>query len=109
MLYFAKFKRINTGLFIFKTSKERDKWVNFQDDFSLTLNCTKENTYLQREAISLERAEKIAGDSFDDLNNYQYDDFYKALILKCKPRLTSEIIEDMRYKRIIDLFRENEG
>ena len=109
MFYFAKFKENNNEIIIFKTQQERDNWINFQDEFSRDMGTTADNAVFHRMAISSERASRIAGDSFDNQDNYYQDEITGNLILFCPPRVCREVIEEKRYKMILDLFDTVEG
>lgn len=109
MFYFAKFKENNNEIIIFRTRQERDSWVNYQDEFSRDMGTTADNAVFQRMAISLEKAERIACNSFDDVNNYYQDDITGNLVLICPPRVCREVIEEKRYKMILDLFETVDG
>lgn len=109
MLFFARFKEVKEGIVIFRSREDRDSWVNYQDDFSIQTETTAENAAFKRIPITTRQAENLAGDSFDDAANYEYDPIEGVLYMACKPRLNSDLIEDQRYKLINDLFREIDG
>lgn len=109
MFYFAKFKENNNEIIIFKTQKERDDWVNYQDKFSRDMGTTAENAVFQRMEISLEKAEHIAGNSFDDVKNYYQDEISGNLVLFIPPRICRKVREEKRYKMILDLLEAVHG
>lgn len=106
MFFFAKFKENNNEIIIFKTQEERDDWVNFKDDFSKDMGTKPENAVFQRMAITNERAVALAGDAFDNTDNYYIDEISQCLILCFSPPEPLEIIEERRYKIILDKFSE---
>lgn len=109
MLYFAKFRENNNEIIIFKIQEERDKWVNYQDEFSRDMGTTAENAVFQRMAISLEKAERIAGDAWDNQENYYPDKITGNLVLICPRRSCREVREDKRYQMILDLLEAANG
>lgn len=51
--YYAKFKDIEfSPIAEFKTEKERDEWVNFQDEFSRDFETTIDNCVFEREKLT---------------------------------------------------------
>lgn len=104
MLYFAKYRETNTEILIFRKREEREAWVNFEDDFSRDLGVTAENAFLSREPITQKKAVALAGDAFDEDKNYYFDEISGNLVLFCQPCICREVKDEMRFKRILDLF-----
>lgn len=54
-MFYAKFKGIeNSDVAEFRTEKERDEWVNFQDEFSRDFDTTVDNCIFEREKLTNE-------------------------------------------------------
>lgn len=106
MFFFAKFKEKNNEIIIFKTQEERDNWVNYLDEFSRDMGTTSENAVFQRMAITKEKAVSLAGNAFDNQDNYYLDEISHCLVLCFPPRLTTEMIEERRCKLILDKLAE---
>lgn len=52
-MYYATYKGIGeSDVTAFETQEERDKWVNFQDQFSVDFHTTPENCVFEREALT---------------------------------------------------------
>ena len=59
-MYYATFKDIGqSDVAAFKTEKERDDWVNFQDPLSLILKSDKDNCTFQRMAVTEDEVSDI--------------------------------------------------
>lgn len=59
MYYYATFKGIGlSDIAVFKSKKDRDNWVNFQDPYSKALGSNSTNCTFDRMAISSSEAEK---------------------------------------------------
>lgn len=58
-LYYARFAETEEELVGFPSKKQRDDWVNFKDEFSLTVGTTLENCIFKRIALSAKEAKYI--------------------------------------------------
>ena len=58
-LYYARYGETEEEIVGFPTKQQRDDWVNFKDEFSLTVGTTLENCIFTRMALSTEEAEHI--------------------------------------------------
>lgn len=55
-MFYAKFREIeNSDVAEFQTEQERDKWVNFQDEFSRDFGTTLDNCVFKREKLTDEK------------------------------------------------------
>lgn len=71
-MFYATFKNVGEcDVAEFRTESERDKWVNYQDEFSLMFGCNKETAAFQRKAISGSEAKKLISMSL-----YKEEDLY---------------------------------
>lgn len=57
--YYAKFKETENEIIVFATKQERDDWVNFKDEFSVTNGCTSENSSFERMPLTTKEATYI--------------------------------------------------
>lgn len=56
MKFYAKFKDDDEEIIVFPTQQERDEWVNFEDEFSKSIGCTKHNATFERAALTTKEA-----------------------------------------------------
>lgn len=73
--YYARFKETDKEIAIFKSEEERNKWINFKDEFSLNFGVDAENATFQRMALTEAEAQKIAGDFLNMPKLFVKDDF----------------------------------
>lgn len=83
--FYAKFEETDTEVYVFATEKARDKWVNFQDDFSLATGSNAEISTFNRVPLTAAQAEYICK---------------RQLLRKTK-------VEDERYGDIIEVYSNN--
>lgn len=57
--FYAKFSEADDEIITFSTAKERDAWVNFQDEISVATRQTKENATFQRVPLTTKEATYI--------------------------------------------------
>ena len=87
--FYAKFKESNFEFYVFNSRKERDDWVNYQDEFSRDMGTTPENAFFKRMVITAEEARAIAGESFNDENNYYIDEISNSMVVFFNPLLVA--------------------
>ena len=71
--YYAASKGINNELMVFDSKEKRDKWVSYQDDFSICFELRKEEDLNKRRAISEREALRLAGEELANEENYVAD------------------------------------
>ncbi len=71
--YYAASKGINNELMVFDSKEKRDKWVSYQDDFSICFELRKEEDLNKRRAISEREAIRLAGEELANEENYVVD------------------------------------
>ena len=57
-----------TEVFVFDTAVDRDRWVNFQDDFSEEMHITADNCIFRRAAVTADKLAEML-DSDEDREN----------------------------------------
>lgn len=104
--FFAKFKENNNEILIFDSETARDAWVNYNDEFSQTMGTTAENAFFKRQAITEKKALVLAGNAFDDRDNYYLNKIDNCVVICLPSRIAKEVLESHRYKILCDKFSE---
>lgn len=104
--FFAKFKKNNNEILIFDSETARDAWVNYNDDFSQTMGTTVENAFFKRQAITEKKALALAGNAFDNRDNYYLNAIDNCIVIYFPSRIAKEVLESHRYKILCDKFSE---
>lgn len=71
--YYAVRNGVNNELMVFDSKEKRDKWVSYQDDFSICFELRKEEDLNKRRAISEGEAIRLAGEELANEENYVAD------------------------------------
>lgn len=58
-MYYARFKETDKEIATFNTEKDRDDWVNYQDEFSAVFGANAENSAFERMAITEQQKNNI--------------------------------------------------
>lgn len=104
--FFAKYKENNNEILIFDSETARDAWVNYNDEFSQTMGTTAENAFLKRQAITEKKALALAGNAFDNKDNYYLNEIDNCIVICFASRIAKEVLESHRCKILIDKFSE---
>lgn len=71
--FYAAENGINNELMVFDSKEKRDRWVSYQDDFSICFELRKEEGLNKRRAISEREAIRLAGEELANEENYGAD------------------------------------
>lgn len=71
--FYAAQNGINNELMVFDSKEKRDRWVSYQDDFSICFELRKEEDLNKRRAISEREAIRLAGEELANEENYVAD------------------------------------
>lgn len=71
--YYAAQNGINNELMVFDSKEKRDRWVSYQDDFSICFELKKEEDLNKRRSISEREAIGLAGEELANEENYVAD------------------------------------
>lgn len=104
--FFAKYKENNNEILIFDSETARDAWVNYNDEFSQTMGTTAENAFFKRQAITEKKALALAGNAFDNRDNYYLNEIDNCVVICFPSRIAKEVLESHRYKILCDKFSE---
>lgn len=104
--FYAKFKGYNNEILIFDSEAARDAWVKYEDEFSRDMGTTPNNAIFKRITITETKALALAGDAFNNKNNFYLDEINKCIVLCFTPRIPKEVLEEFRYKILLDKFAE---